>query len=130
METPDKCNEYRVACEDGATSDLLESHASACPDCQHWRRENADLIGAIRVMPQFDVPEHLTQRILANVDSQTRHQATNALLVPAVVAAGALAVTVAPLDSIEGFAASAVCIVLMFVVHQLLKTANTEEVVA
>jgi|AGTN01.1.fsa_nt_gi hypothetical protein len=46
---------------------LVDAHLEACTKCSAWYRHTASIIETVKVMPQFDVSENLTQNILASV---------------------------------------------------------------
>jgi hypothetical protein len=88
------------------------------------------IANAVSSMPQFDVPEQLTQSIMAAVATQPARSLGANLALPIAVIGGALACTVLPFDSIEGLLSTAVGVIALFGVQLVLKSAKTEEVVA
>ncbi|HEY9784068.1 MAG TPA: hypothetical protein V6D17_01615 [Candidatus Obscuribacterales bacterium] len=49
---------------------VIEAHREECITCQQWASATEDLIAKVSSMPQFDVPEAVTQRIMQSVNAQ------------------------------------------------------------
>jgi hypothetical protein len=132
----DKCIEFRSLYDDGwlgSASDPLRFHADNCAACQRWIAQVDDISRQVAVLPQFDVSEQLTQRILADVQAQGQGQALTpanlhyALLVPVVVACLVLTCTVAPVDTLEGTLSTLLALVALAGINLLFRTARVEE---
>lgn len=76
MEETDKCRQTRDLLDKDAsghalvpaTSNEVEQHLKACPGCARCYKQVNELISLTAALPQFDVPEALTQRILASIN--------------------------------------------------------------
>lgn len=92
-------------------------------------KRDDEIAAMVKGMPQFDVPEQLTQRILTSVAEQParRWQHTN-FLTPAAVAATALMSVALPFDTVEGMASMVLCVFALYVIHLVIKSAPTEEI--
>lgn len=106
----ENCKTYRMNYDDlrdglvsAAEAQKLTAHRDQCHGCQAWQAQTDSLIDMSSAMPQFDVSEALTQRILASVDTQRRQSPVETgYLIPLAVVAAAMSLTVLPLDSIDG----------------------------
>ena len=71
----------------------IEQHLIECDACLAWQRQTTELIAVAAQVPQFDVPEALTQRILKEaMQQQSRKDSIFASTVAALVAVCALSV--------------------------------------
>jgi predicted anti-sigma-YlaC factor YlaD len=84
----------------------MESHLSTCNDCQIWQRQITDIIAEAAHIPQFDVPEALTQRIMTRVTEESVKQESSwTTVIMAAAAVIALAIlTVSGFESTNGLA--------------------------
>jgi predicted anti-sigma-YlaC factor YlaD len=53
------------------TSSEVDRHLRDCNDCRTWAEQSHQIISYANDIPQFDVPEAVTQRILQAVASET-----------------------------------------------------------
>jgi predicted anti-sigma-YlaC factor YlaD len=85
---------------DGAARQETAAHLQSCGACRLWYRQAGEVLRTARAMTQFDVPEALTQRIIAAAEKDRKERAS---AVPAavmlVVVAGAVSMLI--LDSTE-----------------------------
>src|SRR5437868_6164849 len=113
METGQDCKnfrrEYRTGSSSGdaALSGAERTHLDACAACRQWRVQVDDM-ARVAELPQFDVPERLTQNIMVAVEDESRRPLFGhyGLLLPLGVACLAVSFTLLPLDSVEGFGAT------------------------
>lgn len=108
--TKSTCTEYRAFFEPGSSTEMpaaLRTHGEACSSCRIWERQVSDVTAMAKTMPQFDVPEALTQRILSAVDEDSRRAAPLSGPAAITVAACALATLalVVPFESLESLGA-------------------------
>ncbi|HEY9870535.1 MAG TPA: hypothetical protein V6D08_15325 [Candidatus Obscuribacterales bacterium] len=106
----DTCNKIRQLLDqeldegesslNGAARQQTAAHLESCGACRLWYRQAGEVLRTGRAMTQFDVPEALTQRIIAAVEQERKERAS---AVPAavmlVVVAGAMGLLI--LDSTE-----------------------------
>lgn len=85
---------------DSAARQETAAHLESCGACRVWYRQAGEVLKTARAIAQFDVPEALTQRIIAAIEQKSRD---GALAVPAalmlVIVAGAMGLLI--LDSTE-----------------------------
>mgnify|MGYP000585238808 CR=1 FL=1 len=133
MVSNDNCNEFRKSVDEfgiAALSASLGQHINDCVACARWQEENQSIVMMVDAMPQFDVSEQLTQRILTSLPRQSPSMISSTFLIPAAVVGAAALGAVMPFESIEGLASSAVSLLALFMIHLLIKSARTEEMVA
>jgi predicted anti-sigma-YlaC factor YlaD len=82
---------------------LILEHFAECADCRDWQSQTIDLVSQMSAMPQFDVSEALTQRILASVRDEESTRLSTAQMVSMAVATG-VAVAFLCFDSLESAA--------------------------
>jgi len=71
----------------------IEQHLTECAECLSWQRQTTELAAIAAQMPQFDVPEALTQRILNDVSlQQSKHGSLIATVAAVLVSTCAVAV--------------------------------------
>lgn len=123
-----ECIELRKAAEDPK----FQQHAAGCAHCRQWQQESADIVDMAAALPQFDVSEHVTQNILAAVDQEARLPILghHGLLLPLGVVCLAFSLTLLPVDTLEGFAATAVAGGLLLFVNLFIRAGKSEEVAA
>lgn len=93
----------------------LNEHLIGCSDCKTWQAQTKDLISMARSMPQFDIPEALTQRILAAVDLEAK---SSRLSLPATLMGLATALLTIVLvvysgEGLAGVGSWAICLAAM-----------------
>lgn len=92
--------------------------------------QDQQLVRMVADLPQFDVPEQLTQRIMSSVESEAarnKSMATSGLLAPIAVVAGVAMCTVLPMDSWEGMLSTGISFGALYLVQLLIRSAKTEE---
>ncbi len=105
-----ECKSFRSAIEakldsGGRLAELvkLSEHRlllNSCASCADWCRQTNDLLSAAAVLPQFDVSEALTQRILSAVQAERQSSVTAKEIVLTAAVLG-LAVAFVALESFE-----------------------------
>lgn len=65
----------------------VNQHLAQCLQCRQWREQTEDLTSTAQAIPQFDVSEGLTQRIMATVQAEQKSQSTVRQMVLMVVVA-------------------------------------------
>ncbi len=85
---------------DLTSSSEIEKQLSSCASCRVWCEHTMDLIAAASVIPQFDVPEALTQRILVAVETERKASITVKEVVLTAIVLG-LTVAFVALESFE-----------------------------
>jgi hypothetical protein len=133
--TMENCKNYRLKYDDlrdGAleSSEALElkAHRDQCAGCQAWQAQTESLMNMSSAMPQFDVSEALTQRIMASVEAESRRTAVESgYLIPLAVVAAAMSLTVLPLDSVDGLFSWAIGLGGLFVLKAIVSVTPTAE---
>jgi hypothetical protein len=105
---------------------LLNNHRNICAKCEAWCNQHLELIQLAESLPQFDVSEGLTQRILGSVEKQSTPGLESSLLPLGVVAAVAAFVLV-PVDSLQGLYGWGAGILGLWCLQLLMKSAATNE---
>ena len=136
---PDKhiCDEARHyfdsrLAEDGLNSQLspeqrhqLDDHLRTCQPCLSWQKEVTDITVAAANMPEYSVPEALTQSILTAVQKEplpVRAQALNAVLVSVSAFVALLAfLLIESIESFNGALSWLVCFAIMIAVGQFIQ---------
>lgn len=80
-----------------------EQHIRVCRECETWRNQVNAIVATAQAVPEFDVPEALTQRILGDVQEAS---SGNAATVRTLVLSGVVlisAICVFSSDSIDSF---------------------------
>jgi len=136
MESMEDCKNYKAKYDDlrggalGSGEELqMNAHHEQCASCQAWRAQTDKLIDMSAAIPQFDVSEALTQRILVSVDAEHRKPALESgYLIPLAVVAAAMSLTVLPLDSIDGLFSWAIGLAGLFVLKAIVSASPAETV--
>ena len=128
----DNCENFRQRFLDDATSIREDRHVATedgCDNCRQWVHSLDEISAAAKYTPQFDVPEQLTQQIMAGVEQEARRPALlhAALLVPVVAVCLVGACTIAPVDSLEGMLSTALGLVVLAAANLLIHAAKQEE---
>lgn len=108
-----ECESFRLAFEKSKSgegnicdpeTEPLQSHAANCAACRQWSLQIDSLCDLSAALPQFDVPEALTQAILQSVETERRlpRLAQYPVMAPIAVALALALLTVLPFDSLEG----------------------------
>lgn len=133
------CAEFRVLFDRLADGDKsvssderkrYEAHDGSCKSCEAWQRQSKDLMDMMAAMPQFDVSEALTQRILSSVETEKGKVISLESLpaMPLGIVAAAAVILLFPVDGVQGalsWMAAAAGLVLLQV---LVKTTSASEV--
>jgi len=84
--------------------DAVNLHFAGCAHCRRWREQTDKLLYLARGLPQFDVPEAATQKILAAVKSERRYPVLveTFVLVPMSLIIFAATLVAIPVDSVDG----------------------------
>lgn len=108
----DDCLSYRRAFDECRDEAWVDEHRKQCSLCKLWADQSQQIGELSRALPQFDVPEALTQRILTAVDLERNVEHSGALwdggplsgfLLPGAVALGMVALfTELPFEPVEG----------------------------
>jgi len=133
-QSENSCAEFRSLFSDDEVSSslaaeqrlLLNTHQNSCAACDSWCKQHADLIQLAETLPQFDVSEGLTQRILDSVGKQATPGLETSLLPIGLVAAVAAFVLV-PVDSLQGLYGWGAGILGLWALQLLMKSASTSE---
>ncbi len=133
MVSNDNCNEFRQSVNElgiEALSGALTGHIDDCAACARWQEQNQRIAMMVGSMPQFDVSEQLTQKILTSLPAQSPSLINSTFLIPIVVVGAAALGAVVPFESLEGLASSAVSLLALFMIHLMIKSAPIEGMAA
>lgn len=100
----------------------VEAHLGGCAGCRQWREQTADLLAMASQMPQFDVPEAVTQRILSAIEEKQRQRVRQVqLLVMVILVAVAAFISIADLlESMTGLVSWIAGLAALAALHVLL----------
>lgn len=54
-------------------TDVTNAHLLECANCKTWKRQSLEIAEKVRAQPQFDVPELVTQNIMASLIHEQSH---------------------------------------------------------
>ena len=108
-----ECHEYRDSFDElndqlapmsAQRQSALTAHGKQCTSCASWREQTEQLIDMAEAMPQFDVSEALTQRILTAVELErtVRAGSTTPYLVPLAAVTAILLFAWIPFETVDG----------------------------
>lgn len=117
----DECTRYRQAFDECRDEAWADQHRRTCDACDGWAVQSTQLMDLASQMPQFDVPEALTQRILNAVDLEKNvsARAVPIYVWPSAALLGGLCLTALPYESVEGVVSWAVGIAALGIVKFL-----------
>lgn len=97
----------------------VERHLAECDRCRGWKEEMESIASLAKVMPQFDVPESLTQNIMRSIrEAPVSHPTPAFIFVFACTFVFGLYWLYA-LESTNGCLAWSICIAIAFGIHSL-----------
>ncbi len=107
---------------DTGISEQGKKHADSCVACHKWAFEMESLLDMSAALPQFDVPEALTQQILAAVETERKmpRMSQYPLVLPLSIIGAAALLTVLPFDSLEGMLSWGIGLAAMVLLKGLL----------
>ena len=128
MNNQTDCAQFRNQYERGSAS----AHGDDCAACKQWRSEVDAVAYAASVLPQFDVPEQVTQNIMNAVEQAATRPLLGhyGLMLPLGIACAAMSVVLVPFDTIEGLGATAVAGGIMYLIQVFIKGDKVQETVA
>lgn len=109
-----------------ADHNRMSGHVSSCASCTAWQKQNEAMISLASAMPQFDVSEGLTQKILGSIEKEST-PGMEVSPVPIAIAAGFLFLLLVPFDSVQSLYSWGVGVLGLFVLHLLMKAASSQE---
>ncbi len=128
------CDTFKTLFERSETGEILsaaqnkcvESHQQQCNSCESFVAQHASLIAIAVALPQFDVAEGLTQKILQSVEMQST-PAVEASIWPVGLAAALAFFVMVPFDSVQSVLGWAVGLFGLLGLQLLMQTANSKE---
>ncbi len=108
----------------------IAEHVSQCKPCAHWEMQTRQIVSFTQALPEFDVPEALTQQIIAaaqTFDAKSKSLSVSSpplLLIAAI--SGTLILAATSFDNADSWGSWAVCFGVMFVIKQLLSAQKTQ----
>lgn len=137
------CEEFRlVACRvadderdiEAGLLKLYNEHAGECKPCAAWKSHNDQIIELAVAMPQFDISEALTQKILSSVENEKqgimpaiRSLPSTLPSLPLGVIGMFLMVVILPFDTVEGAMSWACGLAGLVALKLLVSTTNKTE---
>lgn len=103
-----------------------QHHAECCRPCAAWCDQHHNLAQLAGALPQFDVSEGLTQKILSAVERESTPGIEIPLLPLGIVASLAF-FTLVPFDSLQSLYGWGAGVLGLFALQFLIKTANANE---
>jgi hypothetical protein len=104
----------------------LDLHAGNCGSCSRLLKHHTEIVELAKHMPQFDVSEGLTQKILDSIEKQNTPGVQTSLLPLGLVASVVFLVFV-PFDTWQSLYGWGAGILGLIILQLLMKTANTQE---
>lgn len=100
----EECTRYRHAFDECRDEAWADQHKSGCQLCAAWTAQSLQVMELATDMPQFDVQEALTQRILNAVELEraVTSQRVPLYVWPAVVLLAGLLLTAVPYETMDG----------------------------
>ncbi|MBY0357616.1 MAG: hypothetical protein K2W82_06410 [Candidatus Obscuribacterales bacterium] len=132
MSEEQDCLQFRTLTEQGTAPDgsFLQEHRLECEACRSWEMQSSEVTILASSLPQFDVPESLTQKILNSVEEERRQNLTTNkyFLLPLSLVAFISLLMNLPLDNWENFASWIIGLVGILSLKLLLVAANQKSV--
>lgn len=100
----EECKRYRQAFDECRDDAWADEHKRQCQPCCTWVTQSIQIVQLTAEMPQFDVPEALTQRILTAVELE-KNVARTAMPIyvwPSAALIAGVMLTALPYESAEG----------------------------
>lgn len=102
------CRNFRSLCEKqecgfelaSAETNLLLEHKKLCSACSAWQAQHERIEEFAQFLPQFDVSEGLTQKILSEMEKETL-PAVQTPYLPLLIAASVSVILLFPFDSMQ-----------------------------
>lgn len=104
----------------------FDLHKSNCKSCSGFCLQHEEIAGCAGGLPQFDVSEGLTQRILDSIERQSTPRVETSILPIGLAACVAFFVMV-PFDSLQSLYGWGAGILGLFLLQLLMRTANSQE---
>lgn len=102
------------------------AHTKDCQACLAWSRQHAQILDLASGLPQFDVSEGLTQKILAGLEKQ-KSPAAEISFLPMQIAAVASVILLFPIDSIQTIMGWTAGLAGLFALKLIMSTADSKE---
>lgn len=109
-----------------AETQACENHQRICRKCDAWRKQHLSIAQLAIDMPQFDVSEGLTQKILGSIEKEST-PGVETSIVPLAVAATFAFILLIPFDSIQSLYGWGAGILGLVILQMLINTANSKE---
>ncbi len=106
--------------------DFCKEHLAQCRACEIWQSEHRQISELAALMPQFDVSEGLTQKILDSVAKEATPKIETSLL-PLALSASAVFLVMLPFDSWQSVLGWGAGFLGMLLLQALMNTANSSE---
>lgn len=132
------CAEFRALADrlaDGeagltvAQKEYCQEHVKVCKACRAWQYQTREIVDMVSMMPQFDVSEALTQRILSSVERERGVKSALEALpaMPLGIVAGFSFILLLPMDGIQGAFSWTAAIAGLVLFQVLLKSTASSE---
>jgi hypothetical protein len=106
-----------------------EGHKDHCAACRSWKAQTVDLMDLASGLPNFDVSEALTQRILTSVENEQRKVVSLEHLpaAPLCIVAAVTLILLLPVEGLQGALSWFVSLMGLGLLQALLKSASVSE---
>ncbi len=108
---------------------MFDQHSQECKSCLAILTQHSNIIEMASSLPQFDVSEGLTQKILEKVEKQSTPGIETSLL-PIGVFAAFLYFILLPFDSLQSVLGWGASLVGLFGLQMLMQSANSQETIS
>ena len=125
----EECTRYRYAFDECRDEAWADEHKRGCQVCSAWTAQSVQIMDLAADMPQFDVSEALTQRILNAVELEravSPHRVPLYICPSAILLAGLL-LTAVPYETMDGLLSWVCGIGALGVVQFLVSTKSGEQ---
>jgi hypothetical protein len=109
----DECRLFRQLELSELADDARLSHLNDCASCRSWQEQNRSILNMAGELPQFDVSEQLTQRILQSTSVLPDRTNRQAIWIAVGAAVATAIVFVDASESIGGWWAWLICFASM-----------------
>ncbi len=128
------CTEFKRLFEMAESTQMLsqaeqlsfEKHKLECRACENWLSQHIELAQMSAALPQFDVSEGLTQKILDSIEKQSTPGVETSIW-PVGVAATLAFLVMVPFDSVQSVLSWGAGGLGLLALQMLMKAANSKE---
>ena len=108
---------------------MFDKHSQECKSCSAVLIQHSGILEIASSLPQFDVSEGLTQKILEKVEKQSTPGIETSLL-PIGIFAAFLYFILLPFDSLQSVLGWGASLIGLFCLQMLMQSANSQETIS